>query len=266
MYYQQLDSVWLISFLSSSALLCSAYSGFLCSWLEREAPEQTPPKGSLFSRVRKCSHPLFFFFFLPLSDHLPHIPSLRSSLLPPPLCANNASSLFPSPHAGIPQRGAANLSPSIFLYPPPSSLPKPSSFPASFSQMGDLIQHPHYSDFTTWQLQSRPQSRVLAERTINAATVSGDKGARYPGNISHLIDSSQPLWVLFVTGSRWKTPFVLSGKLKWCNCSRPPSRRNKATNVVTNTRLSVSKSYHCGVKLWDFRYRKRSFSDLNTFV
>lgn len=57
-----------------------------------------------------------------------------------------------------------------------NSLSQSPSFSPSISYNDDLTQHPHYGDFIGQQLQSRPQSEVLVEGTINTATVSGTPG------------------------------------------------------------------------------------------
>ena len=46
----------------------------------------------------------------------------------------------------------------------------------SVSQMGDLTQRPHPSDFTRRQLQSRPRSNVLVREAVNPDAVSGTAG------------------------------------------------------------------------------------------
>lgn len=175
-------------------LLCCVllFSVFLCSRLERGSTRTNQLQKALCPFASEN----IFALFPPFVCLPPTCTQHEHESFPLSSAFNNASSLCPSPHTRIPWRGAVNFSlyvahslsttPSCLCLTPlffichflinKVSLSQSPSFSSSIPQIGDLTQHPHYSDFIRQQLQSRPQSNVLVEGTISTAAVSGTQG------------------------------------------------------------------------------------------
>lgn len=184
LFVGQFNLTWLSSVFICSALsmvrCCAVFSpSFFAAGWRGEAPEQTNSK-RLFVPRRQKTH---LHSFLPLSVYLLHTPSMSMSLspvfsfqqcfisVPQPTHQNTTTGR----HELLPLASVSLLfSLSVTSSSTQSvSLSQSPSFSPSMSQIGDLTQHPHYCDFIRQQLQSRPQSKVLVEGTINTNAVSG---------------------------------------------------------------------------------------------
>lgn len=175
-----LSSVFICSAFFHGPLLCCVFSIFLCSRLERGSTRTNSKSKRLFVPRRQKTH---LHSFLPLSVYLLHTPSMSMSLspvfsfqqcfisVPQPTHQNTTTGR----HELLPLASVSLLfSLSVTSSSTQSvSLSQSPSFSPSMSQIGDLTQHPHYCDFIRQQLQSRPQSKVLVEGTINTNAVSG---------------------------------------------------------------------------------------------
>lgn len=187
-------SVQLFSIVLCDAAFRLSPSFFAAGW-RGEAPEQTNSK-RLFVPQRQKTH---LHSFLPLSVYLLHTPQCEHESFPSS-AFNNASSLCPGPHTRIPLQGRRELLPLsgsfiVSKHPVASvsllfSLSVASSstqsrlslslnlhpFSPSISQIGDLTQHPRYSDFIQAAAAVKATEQSVGGGEINTAAVSGAPG------------------------------------------------------------------------------------------
>lgn len=168
-----------VLFYCTAALCSTSFPRSLQPAGEWKHQNKPTPKGSLSLSVRKhtCNLPSFVCLPPTYTQHehesfpcpqLPTVPHLYAQ----PTHQNTTKGrleLLPLTGSFIVSNTQSPLSHSSFLY---LSLLRQHSL-SIISEIGDLTQRPHHSDFIRRQLQSGPQSQVLVEGTINTARVSG---------------------------------------------------------------------------------------------